>query len=96
MTHIDLLELAEIPEHLLVLGGGYVGIESAQAFRRFADVESVRGESGTSVRLNIRKGESSLAIEGTHRLVATGQTPNTDHMGLELAGVEMTDRGMSR
>jgi pyruvate/2-oxoglutarate dehydrogenase complex dihydrolipoamide dehydrogenase (E3) component len=35
MTHIDALELDVAPEHLLVLGGGYVGLELAQAFRRF-------------------------------------------------------------
>lgn len=35
LTHIEALELAVAPEHLLVLGGGYVGLELAQAFRRF-------------------------------------------------------------
>jgi len=35
LTHIDALELDHVPEHLLVLGGGYVGLEFAQAFRRF-------------------------------------------------------------
>jgi len=31
----SIMELAETPEHLLVLGGGYVGLEFAQMFRRF-------------------------------------------------------------
>jgi pyruvate/2-oxoglutarate dehydrogenase complex dihydrolipoamide dehydrogenase (E3) component len=35
LTHIELLELDYAPAHLLVLGGGYVGLEMAQAFRRF-------------------------------------------------------------
>lgn len=35
LTHIEALELDELPSHLIVLGGGYVGIEMAQAFRRF-------------------------------------------------------------
>jgi pyruvate/2-oxoglutarate dehydrogenase complex dihydrolipoamide dehydrogenase (E3) component len=35
LTHIEALELEEVPEHLIVLGGGYVGLELAQAFRRF-------------------------------------------------------------
>lgn len=35
ITHIEALELDHLPEHLVVLGGGYVGIEMAQAFRRF-------------------------------------------------------------
>jgi pyruvate/2-oxoglutarate dehydrogenase complex dihydrolipoamide dehydrogenase (E3) component len=35
MTHIEILELDRVPPHLIVLGGGYVGLELAQAFRRF-------------------------------------------------------------
>ncbi len=35
LTHIEALELDVIPKHLLVLGAGYVGLELAQAFRRF-------------------------------------------------------------
>lgn len=35
MTHVEVLELERIPEHLIVLGGGYVGLELAQAMRRF-------------------------------------------------------------
>ena len=35
LTHVEALELDRLPEHLLVLGGGYVGLELAQAFRRF-------------------------------------------------------------
>ena len=32
-------------------------------------------------------------MKGSHLLVATGRTPNTEGLGLELAGVELTDRG---
>jgi pyruvate/2-oxoglutarate dehydrogenase complex dihydrolipoamide dehydrogenase (E3) component len=35
LTHIEALELDYLPAHLLVLGGGYVGLELAQAYRRF-------------------------------------------------------------
>ena len=35
LTHIEALELDYAPAHLIVLGGGYVGIEMAQAYRRF-------------------------------------------------------------
>jgi pyruvate/2-oxoglutarate dehydrogenase complex dihydrolipoamide dehydrogenase (E3) component len=35
LTHIEALELDYLPEHLIVLGGGYTGIEMAQAYRRF-------------------------------------------------------------
>ncbi len=35
LTHIEALELDRLPAHLIVLGGGYVGLELAQAYRRF-------------------------------------------------------------
>jgi pyruvate/2-oxoglutarate dehydrogenase complex dihydrolipoamide dehydrogenase (E3) component len=41
MTHVEALELERVPEHLIVLGGGYVGLEFAQAMRRFGSVVTV-------------------------------------------------------
>jgi pyruvate/2-oxoglutarate dehydrogenase complex dihydrolipoamide dehydrogenase (E3) component len=35
LTHIEALELDHVPKHLLILGAGFVGLELAQAFRRF-------------------------------------------------------------
>jgi pyruvate/2-oxoglutarate dehydrogenase complex dihydrolipoamide dehydrogenase (E3) component len=35
LTHIEALELDYAPSHLVVLGAGYVGLEMAQAYRRF-------------------------------------------------------------
>ena len=35
MTHIEALDLQRLPAHVIVLGGGYVGLELAQAVRRF-------------------------------------------------------------
>ena len=132
LTHVEALELDRIPEHLLVLGGGYVGLELAQAMRRFgsrvtliernprlihredqdvadglhelfqeeginvftnAQLTRVEGKSGAAVKLRARQHGSEVVLEGTHLLVATGRTPNTDGIGLELAGVETTERG---
>src|SRR5262249_28089652 len=35
LTNASIMELSALPEHLLVLGGGYVGLEFGQMFRRF-------------------------------------------------------------
>jgi pyruvate/2-oxoglutarate dehydrogenase complex dihydrolipoamide dehydrogenase (E3) component len=132
LTHIEALELDHIPEHLLVLGGGYIGLEMAQAMRRFgsrvtvierngrlahrededvsealhalcrdegidvvtnAEVRSVEGKSGSSVKLRIVRSGTETVLEGSHLLIATGRTPNTEGIGLDLAGVELTERG---
>jgi pyruvate/2-oxoglutarate dehydrogenase complex dihydrolipoamide dehydrogenase (E3) component len=35
LTHVEALELDYVPRHLIVIGGGYAGLELAQAYRRF-------------------------------------------------------------
>src|SRR5262249_40161778 len=35
LTNESIMQLTEIPEHLLVLGGGYIGLEFGQMFRRY-------------------------------------------------------------
>jgi pyruvate/2-oxoglutarate dehydrogenase complex dihydrolipoamide dehydrogenase (E3) component len=41
LTHIEALELDHVPAHLIILGGGYVGLELAQAYRRFGSKVTV-------------------------------------------------------
>jgi pyruvate/2-oxoglutarate dehydrogenase complex dihydrolipoamide dehydrogenase (E3) component len=132
LTHIEALELGEVPEHLLVIGGGYVGVELSQAMRRFgskvsvidrnarlmskededvcqavrdlledegidillnARIERVAGKSGDSVSIVIEQNGAEKTLTGSHMLVAAGRRPNTEGLGLELAGVELTERG---
>ena len=46
LTHISLLELTELPRHLIVMGGGYIGIEYAQVFRRLGSEVTVIQSGG--------------------------------------------------
>ena len=46
LTNESLMELREIPEHLIVLGGGYIGLEFGQMFRRFGSRITVIHRSG--------------------------------------------------
>jgi len=132
LTHVEALELEHLPAHLIVIGGGYVGVEFAQAFRRFgsqvtvvqrgkqllpreyADVAeaimqifeqdgieiilgaatgAVEGRSGDQVRLLVKTASDERVVNGTHLLVATGRTPNTRGIGLDIAGVDLDSRG---
>ena len=132
LTHVEALELDILPEHLIVLGAGYVGLEFAQAMRRFgsrvtiidrnhrvlhreddditeglqsliqdegvelvlnARIKNVSGISGQSVRIAFEQTGTEKSIESTHILVAAGRVPNTRDIGLELAGIELTETG---
>ena len=132
LTHIEALELDEVPGRLIVIGGGYVGLELSQAMRRFgskvtvidrndrllhtedddvtealaalfrdegidtalnARVKRISGKSGHSVTVVVEQNGRDNVLAGTHLLVAAGRRPNTENIGLELAGIEVTDRG---
>ncbi len=50
LTEVELLQLTELPRHLVIIGGGYIGLEFGQMFRRFgADVTMAVG-SGVATR----------------------------------------------
>lgn len=132
LTHVEALELGHLPAHLVVLGGGYVGVEFAQALRRFgsevtivqrgsqllpredadvaeaiqaifeqegievilgAETYAVEGRSGDAVRLRMRTTSGERVLDGSDLLVATGRSPNTREIGLDVAGVELDARG---
>jgi pyruvate/2-oxoglutarate dehydrogenase complex dihydrolipoamide dehydrogenase (E3) component len=132
LTHIETLDLDQLPEHLLIIGGGYIGLELAQAMRRFgskvtiierngrlahrededvtemlsdifreegidivtsATITQIEGKSGDQVKLHAVRNGEKIELEGTHILVASGRTPNTQNIGLELAGVETSKSG---
>lgn len=52
LTNTTILELTELPEHLVVVGGSYIGLEFAQMFRRFGSQVTV-----------VEKGERIVARE---------------------------------
>jgi pyruvate/2-oxoglutarate dehydrogenase complex dihydrolipoamide dehydrogenase (E3) component len=49
LTHVEALDLGELPGHLIVLGDGYVGLELAQAFRRFGSRVTVVERNGALI-----------------------------------------------
>jgi pyruvate/2-oxoglutarate dehydrogenase complex dihydrolipoamide dehydrogenase (E3) component len=67
LTHVEALELDYLPSHLIVLGGGYVGLEMAQAYRRFGSRVTVI-EPGT----RIMSREDPDVAEELLRVLSTG------------------------
>jgi len=76
MTHIELLDLDCLPGHLIVIGGGYIGLELAQAMRRFGSEVTVI-EQGAQLAdredpdvgaalLDLFHGEGIEVLLGTH------------------------------
>ena len=51
LTHVEALELDRVPNHLVVLGGGYVGLEFAQALRRLGSRVTVVERNSTLIHL---------------------------------------------
>ena len=127
----SIMELDEVPEHLLVMGGGYIGLEFGQMFRRYGsevtiiqrgerllnredndvadEVAKILREDGITVllkaeavrvqqnagvtRLTVRTAEGEQTLNGSHFLVATGRTPNTEDLNLAAAGIESDKNG---
>jgi pyruvate/2-oxoglutarate dehydrogenase complex dihydrolipoamide dehydrogenase (E3) component len=120
-----------LPEHLVIVGGSYIGLEFGQMYRRFGSkvtivekgprligrededvsdaVREILEMEGIGIRTNAKcislaKRDSRIAVGmecdegppevvGTHVLLAVGRTPNTNDLGLDLAGVATDQRG---
>jgi pyruvate/2-oxoglutarate dehydrogenase complex dihydrolipoamide dehydrogenase (E3) component len=131
LDHVSIMELTEVPEHLVIIGGSYIGLEFAQMMRRFgaavtvveksarllpredADVaQAVRGileaegvrfelgsecislaPDGARIVVGAACGPDRPRFHGSHVLLAVGRRPNTDGLGLELAGIRTDERG---
>jgi pyruvate/2-oxoglutarate dehydrogenase complex dihydrolipoamide dehydrogenase (E3) component len=75
MTHVEALDLDRLPEHLVVLGGGYVGLELAQAFRRFGSrVTVIEREPRLASREDSDVGAALLKLFGDEGIEVLLQT----------------------
>ena len=131
LDNASVMALDRVPEHLVIVGGSYIGLEFAQMMRRFgADVTVVERSAqllpredadvaagirdilqGEGIRLALASECISLArdgarivvgaecaadeppIVGSDVLLAVGRRPNTDGLGLEVAGIDTDARG---
>lgn len=139
-TNETIFDNTELPRHLIIIGGGPIGLEMAQAHRRLGSqvtvVEAMTpfakddpelsafvlnqlkseginiksgakvvevAESTATVTVTIEAGDGGEAAEasepqtirGSHLLVATGRAANVNELGLDLAAIKFSPRGIA-
>jgi pyruvate/2-oxoglutarate dehydrogenase complex dihydrolipoamide dehydrogenase (E3) component len=131
LDNVSVMQLDAVPEHLVIVGGSYIGLEFAQVMRRLGaavtvversprllprededvaegirailQAEGIRIELGAEC-LSLSRQGSQIAIgaecatdmppiAGSHVLLAVGRRPNTDGIGLDVAGIATDARG---
>jgi dihydrolipoamide dehydrogenase len=132
ITSTEALKLPEVPKHLIVIGGGVIGLELGSVYSRLgaevtvveymdkivpgmdADVSkelqkvfkkqgikfatshkvtSVKRDGNNVVVKATDKKDREIEFFGDYCLVAVGRKPYTEGLGLEKAGVKVTERG---
>ena len=132
LSSTEALTLPEVPKHLVVVGGGYIGIELSQVYAKFgAKITVIEGtdsilptfdpqltrlvsrnlkkygvdvytsalaqsveEHEEGITLNFKVKDEEKSVVADYILVTVGRQPNTDELGLEAAGVKVSDKGL--
>ncbi|MCL6597275.1 MAG: dihydrolipoyl dehydrogenase [Alicyclobacillus macrosporangiidus] len=132
LSSTEALALDHVPESLIVVGGGYIGIELGQTYAKFGSkVTIVEGtgsilptfdaqltrmvvrnlkkynvdihtnafaqgveETENGITLTFKVGDEEKHVTAEYVLVTVGRRPNTDELGLDAAGVQLTEKGM--
>ncbi len=123
--------VSEIPDHLVILGGGNIAVEFGQMFRRFGsnvtlvqhpsnlinhedpdvsdEIEKIFIEDGirilkgckavgvssapTGFSLSLRSYDGPSEVRGSHLMIAIGRTSAIEGLGLESAGIAVSEQG---
>src|SRR3984893_6707528 len=103
LTHIEALELDEVPDHLVVIGGGYVGLELSQAMRRFGSEVTLIERNGqlvhqededvTEALRNLFEDEGIDVILNVQVKRASGKSGQSVRITIEQNGAEKTVEG---
>lgn len=132
LSSTEALNLSELPKSMVVIGGGYIGVELSQMFAKFGtEVTLLEAESqilptferqlAQLVQKNMKKlkinvvrnamaqsveqNEDSVTVTYTvkdkeeqvtadYLLVTVGRKPNTEDLGLDIAGVKVDEKGL--
>ena len=131
LNSTTVMELKELPEHLVIIGAGYISLEFGQMFRRFGsrvtmlehserflsrededvgnEIKKFLEDEGIEIYTNcavkkvssknkkvsvfVTTNNKEEKISGSHILIATGRTPNTDTLQLQNTGIKTEERG---
>jgi pyruvate/2-oxoglutarate dehydrogenase complex dihydrolipoamide dehydrogenase (E3) component len=131
LNNSSMMDIDFLPEHLVIVGGGYIGLEFGQIYRRFGSkvtivemgprligrededvsqtVREILETEGIGFRLgakciSLAKRDNGISVKvkcedgppevlGTHVLLAVGRNPNTNDLGLDVAGIKTDRRG---
>lgn len=127
----ELMELESLPKRLVIIGGGYIGMEFASMYANFGskvtviqndsvflpredreiasavlkrlndlsievifngNTKSLKDKNNYTV-LNVSTENGEITLEADAVLTAVGRIPNTENLGLDAAGIELTERG---
>lgn len=133
ITSTEALSLTEVPKHLVVIGGGVIGLELGQVYHRLGaevsvieymdaiiptmdgaqskellkvlkkqgmkfylshKVSAVERKDDEVIVTATDKKDQEVKISGDYCLVSVGRRPFTDGLGLENAGVKVSERGV--
>jgi pyruvate/2-oxoglutarate dehydrogenase complex dihydrolipoamide dehydrogenase (E3) component len=94
LTNASIIELRELPKHLLILGGGYIGLEFGQMFRRFGSEVTIihRGEQilpGEDDDI-VKEVQKSLEAEGVQFRLGANTTQIENRAGEIILSVDTT------
>ena len=127
----SIMELKKLPEHLIIIGAGYISLEFGQMFRRFGskvtmlehserflsredddvadeikklledeDIKIFTGcevkkvsSKNKNVSVTVTINNKEKKISGSHILIATGRTPNSDALKLSNTTIKTDERG---
>ncbi|GAA1435748.1 FAD-containing oxidoreductase [Microlunatus lacustris] len=88
LTEVELLNLTELPEHLVIIGGGYLGCEFGQMFRRFGSEVTLVAGSGLAAHEDPDVGEMITRTFTDEGIRVLGG--RTERVAAVDAGVEVT------
>jgi dihydrolipoamide dehydrogenase len=93
LSNVGALALPQVPEHLVVVGGGVIGLELGSVWRRLgAKVTGARRE-GDRIQVDVEKDGQKETLDATHVLVCVGRRPSLAGIDAAALGLALGERG---